>query len=259
MKVLVSGCSFTEGYGLSLGRNDSKLWVNQLVRQVQMRSDIVNVAEVASSNFKIFKKAVDKLLTDNFDFTIIGWSQLSRIDYTAGLELYDTSRTLGLNWNGDTKLHDSVIISKKYFEKLGKNLLKYYNDHWAILDVVRYSNILSKLTNNKICFINALMDISDNYFVKKQVHFPTEYSKFEQSILSIHTRPDNDIFQLYEKIHQDYTNAGGIDESKWLNLYNSLRAMQIDTTDDTYHPGYKSQDVFYNNLLDKFMTNFYAS
>jgi hypothetical protein len=50
-------------------------------------------------------------------------------------------------------------------------------------------------------------------------------------------------------IHKDYEAYGGIQEAHWLNLYSSLRSMQVDNVSSTDpHPGYQSQSVFYHYL-----------
>lgn len=259
MKFLVAGCSYTKGHGLLLEKNDPMLWVNQLIRHVYPAAEIVNVAKSGIGNNMIFKSAAKKLTAANFDYTIIGWSQLSRLDFVLGLELYGTELTLGRDWDTEIHLNPDIILNKKYFDKLSNEFLRYYNDHWSLLDLLTYTNVLTKLTDNKICFVNSLIDISKNYFQKKKIDQPSELSEFEQNILSVHTRTDENIKKLYNKIHEDYSDAGGIDETKWLNLYDPLIKMQIDYVEDNYHPGYKSQEVFFQKLLEKFVTNLNAS
>jgi hypothetical protein len=138
--------------------------------------------------------------------------------------------------------------------------MKYYNDHWALVDIVLYSNVLIKLAHNRICFVNGLIDIEKNFFVKKTVKFPSDLSKFEKDLLSVHTRDDKEIIDLYNKIHNDYKMIGGIKEEYWLNLYNSLRQMQVDCVSEyDNHPGYRSQEIYYNKLHKKFYEKINAS
>ena len=60
---------------------------------------------------------------------------------------------------------------------------------------------------------------------------------------------DAEIEKLYNMIHAQYTNYGGINSNLWLNLYNSFWSMHIDRATPTdSHPGHKSQYIFSNYL-----------
>ena len=88
-----------------------------------------------------------------------------------------------------------------------------------------------------------------DYFTKKEFTLPSELSEFERRILNVDTRDDEEIIKLYNKIHNDYQSYGGIHEEYWLNLYDSLRSLQIDDASSTdQHPGLLSQDVFVKKL-----------
>jgi len=255
MKFYVDGCSFTKGHGLGLEQNDPLLWVNQLILSQFPNAEITNLAESGSSNADIFKRTAGALLKESYDFVLVGWTDISRFTYTFGLELYRT--TVNLNNPLDININSGITISKKKLQKIGDNLKKYRSDHYDLLDLVIYTNILTKLSKNKICFVNGLSYIEKDYFVKKKITLPSHLSKFEQDILTVDTRDDDEIFKLYNKIHLDYEKFGGIQEENWLNLYDSLRSMQVDYVSvDDQHPGYKSQDKFVKQLLPKFIKKF---
>lgn len=258
MNFLVEGCSYTKGAGLLLEENDPELWVNRLILSKYPGARITNAAQTGSSNEEIFKRTASKLLTNNYDFVIVGWSYISRITYTFGLELYKT--TVMLNNPVNINLNQGVLLKKEYLQNIGNNLIKHRNVHYDLLDLIIYSNILTRLANNKICFVNSMSDIEENFFTKKEFKSPMELSKLEQSILSIDSRDDPEIQKLHEKIHNDYKNAGGINEENWLNLYTPLTSMQIDTVSaEDIHPGYKSQSVFFKYLETKFINKLNAS
>lgn len=252
MRFLVTGCSFTKGFGLDYENNDPLLWVNQLIMSRYPDAEIVNKAETGASNKTIFQYTCQELITNDYDFTIVAWSELSRICYNFGLELYHTKTNLH-NPGHDIKINPGIVITRKQISRVGDFLIKYYNDHWGLVDLVMYANVLIKLANNRICFVNALVNIEENFFNKKLITLPSDLSKFESDLLSVDTRDDQEIFDLYNRIHDDYKKHGGIREEYWLNLYNSLRQMQVDTvsTHDC-HPGYKSQNVYFNKLHDRF-------
>jgi len=258
MKFLVDGCSITKGAGLHQEELDPLLWVNQLIKSQCFSAEIVNTASAGNDNAQIFKRTAKELLNNQFDFVIVGWSSISRITYTFGLELYNTTTILSNPW--DINLNSGIKINKKHIQKIGNELLKYRSDHNGLLDLVIYSNILTKLANNKICFINTLSDIGENFFKRKTIKLPQELTPYEHEILSVASRDDEDIIKLYNKIHNEYENHGGINPSNWLNLYNPLYKMQIDTVSDVdQHPGYKSQKVYFESLVPHFIEKLNAS
>jgi hypothetical protein len=262
MKFLVTGCSFTKGYGLDHEKDDPLLWVNQLIRSRYPTAEIVNKSETGADNKTIFQNTCQELITNHYDFTLVGWTELSRHCYNFGLELYHTRARLNAahHHDIDININSNITITSKDISRVGEFLMKYYNDHWSILDLVVYSNVLIKLTNGHVCFVNALADIGENFFKKKIVKLPSELSKFERNILSVDTRNDHEIFDLYNKIHNDYKKSGGIQEKYWLNLYNSLKQMKVDNISEfDEHPGYKSQNIYFNKLHSKFNEKISAS
>ena len=100
---------------------------------------------------------------------------------------------------------------------------------------------------SKLFFVNSLIKISDEYFRHSPYNIPTELDPYVREILQIETRDDKEIKQLYNMLHEQYDAYGGIREAHWLNLYQSLKSMQVDTVNTTdVHPGYASQDSYTN-------------
>ena len=65
-------------------------------------------------------------------------------------------------------------------------------------------------------------------------------------------RDDTEIKDLYDMIHSQYNQFGGIQENNWLNLYKSLVSMQVDDVSVTdTHPGYVSQNIFAEYLISQ--------
>jgi hypothetical protein len=111
---------------------------------------------------------------------------------------------------------------------------------------------LSKLTNTKVFFINGLCPWDHDFFNKKESVLPSEYTAYTQKMLNTSNRDDGEVFQLYNIMHDNFINSGGIHESLWLNLYNSMLAHKIDVNNDNAHPGIKSNNLYFelfSNLL----------
>lgn len=247
-KILVVGDSFAKGHGLSLEKNDPKLWVNQLLTTLFDSPQILNLSKSGVDNQWIFLESANAIIRENFDVVIIAWSELSRLTMNVGLELYETQTIFA---DKDININPNMIIKGKWLESIGDNIKKIYNDHWALLNLVKYINILTSLRNNKIYFVNSLFSIPQNYFERKTML--DNLSEFEKNIYNHGTRDDEEIKKIYDKVHDEYEYYGCIHNDKWLNLYESLYSLQIDYVSRIdNHPGYTSQDKFYQYLLPIF-------
>jgi hypothetical protein len=253
MKILVVGDSMTFGAGLDLESWDPKLWINQLIANTFDNYELINLAEIGRNNNWIFTETAHKITQEDFDLVIVGWSELSRYNFHVGLELYSTRTMLN---NMDININPELTVSGTWLEDTGNRLRRIYNDHWSILELVKYVNILynvqTTIKNKKIFFVNTLSTWSDNYFENYDFLLPGELSEFQQYILQSDTRSDFEIKEIYNMIHQQYASYGGIKEHSWLNLYQSLKQLQVDNVSMIdHHPGYTSQEVFVKTLLPK--------
>ncbi len=244
------GCSMTRGHGLAYECHDPELWVNKIFPPD--RYEVDNKSMSGANNQWIFLETMSQLLLNKYDIVLVGWSAIPRFNFRIGLELYSTLTKF--RDDHDVNLNNDVVVTKKYLKSIGDTLLKLHNDHWDFLDLVKYVNALikvqEKISNGRIFFVNTLGPWPNNYWTKKQFNLPSDLTLFEQNLLQVSTRDDDEISRLYDMIHQQYATYGGIQENHWLNLYASLRSLQSDQVSDTdCHPGYKSQTVFANTLL----------
>jgi hypothetical protein len=245
-KVLVVGCSFTQGTGLNLEHCDPELWVNRLF----YNTSITNVASAGANNHWIFLETISQLLTQSYDIVLVAWSAIPRYNFRVGLELYSVETMLT---DRDINLNSKVTISGKWLESIGANLNRLHNDHWDILDLIKYVNTLVELQvtarNQKLIFVNAMGPWNNGYFTQKKIKLPSDLDQFEQTLLESNNRNDKDVLALYDMIHSQYSKYGGIHEHRWLNLYSSLQAQQIDVVSLTDpHPGYASQLAYVKYL-----------
>jgi len=85
---------------------------------------------------------------------------------------------------------------------------------------------------------------------------PSDLSAYTRDLLNVDNRDDEEIFKLYDKMHDQYQQAGGIQEDKWLNLYSSMHKGRIDRAEDEVHPGIISHknyvEIFTNKLKGAF-------
>lgn len=261
LKALVVGCSYSKGQGLDLEIQDPALWTNQLLQYISPGCNITNLSCSGKNNHWIFTEAYTAIIQQDPDIVLLGWTDQSRLNFTVGLETYCTDTVFK---NHDIQINPDITVSAKQLKSVGDQLRRWYNDHWTLLDLVKYVNILydAQVTQRKktlIC-VNSLMHIPNNYFDKKEFKFPSDLSKFEQNMLNADTRDDQEIKQLYHMTHQNYQRYGGIKSHIWLNLYQSLDSMKEDTVSDTdRHPGYVSQSAYSKYLIEKYNETSYYS
>lgn len=267
IKTLVfAGCSFTAGTGwnkknlLSDGKDDIRLWTNLCFKNIKRfcNHEILNVGQCNASNAEIFQNTVRAIASNdsNIDTIFCQWTSVPRYSFNVGFELWNTSESL----NPGSRLHNVNLNrgnkwTRSYVNDLIDRLRVLHHLHWEIVKIVDYSNILSNLAKQKkinIFFINGLCPWDHNYFVELHNVKPEKYTPFtKKDILNIETRNDNDIYKLYHLAHQHYQNAGGVDQSQWINLYNSFQEQIIDRNFDNGHPGKKSNQLFFEQIKSK--------
>lgn len=259
--VLVVGCSMTSGYNLGGGKNGISqddplhpdIWCNTLF-QSSDEFAVVNRSSSGANNETIFQIALEGILSEKFDLILIQWTLINRINLQSGLELYHTRSMLQNSF--DVNLNNNFVVSGKWLDDLGDRLRWVSNPHWKLLDLVRYVNVLKHLQNflhgSKILFVNGSLELPKNYFARMSYRYPNELPEYVQDMLQVQTRNDIEIAQLYEMIHTQYANNQGIQPESWLNLYEPLREMQVDSIDkDDNHPGPNSQIIFADFLKEK--------
>jgi len=254
-KVVFSGCSFTAGAGWSQNSDQAEaknypgLWVNLCHSQIaQLKSlELLNYGQGGASNSEIFKNSVDAITTHNSGIKIMicQWTGMPRFSFKTKLELWDTSQEL-------SKLVRERDKNQKYINDIIYRFRSLIHLQGEILKVVEYTNILQRLTKQlgiKLYHINGLCPWDNNYFVRLSNVLPESYTEFtKKEILNIKDRNDEDIFKLYELIHLEYDQVGGIDTSCWINLYNSMLSNIIDTNYDNQHPGNKSNQLYFQQV-----------
>ena len=268
-KIVFTGCSFTAGTGWvdMADPNESRklecknypdLWVNLCATQIdQLKNlEVVNLGKGGASNIEIFANTVDAIGTfgAGIDTLFCQWTSMPRYNFDVGFELWTTREGLQrvTRSKHDVNLNRGDTWSRKYLDDLLDRFLVLHHLHGEIVKVVKYSSILQKLSqqlNIKLYFINGLCPWDQNYFVKLSGVLPEEYTLFtKKQILNIESRDDEDIFKLYDIMHNDYAQAGGIDLSNWVNLYDSMKQNMLDTNYDNHHPGIKSNQLYFQQI-----------
>lgn len=256
--TLFSGCSFTAGTGFSEEKNEPGLWVNLLHSQMFSHTTKLNVSKSGASNAVIFQDTVKNLLTHQVEYAIVQWTSTARFNIELGFELYDTFQSFIPN--GPCRDHNlnNINYSAQYLNSIRDRFTALAHDCYEIRNLVEYVNTiiaLAQITNTRIFFVNGLGGWDKNFFDRKTNVLPNQHTEYTQQLLNSQTRDDEEVYKLYEKMHNKYDELGGINESSWLNLYDSMRYYQTDTNNDKMHPGIDSNrqycELFSNSIREK--------
>lgn len=262
--TLFTGCSFTAGSGFELEKTDPGLWVNLLHKNIKVlqNTKLVNCGVPGGSNDEIFTKSVEYILNYHPKFVFVEWTSYPRYWFNLGLEMYETRVPFIPNGQIlplDKQLElNEITYTKKYLEDLRDRVVTLSHPYYEISKIVNYVNILVNLCKLKKCsifFINGLCHWDQDFFIKKENVLPYDYTDYTKKILNIDNRDDDEILALYNKIHSEYNSIGGIQESRWLNLYNSLGKNKIDVNSDEIHPGYESNQKYFKFLSQALLDN----
>lgn len=271
-KLIFNGCSVVSGFALDPVRPSEDafdaegLFVNLCHKNIRQFQDLelINLAEAGASNNDIFIStavAICKNLSapeeHKIHTVLVAWTNYPRLNISVGFELYPTYFSMsGHEIKSDIRTN-SLTVPKNVLQDLHTKLHLLHHHHEQILNVVKYTNILHTLAtqqNINIYFVNLNLLFDQNFFIKLDGPnvVPNDYTPYtKKQILNVDNRDDQEIFKLYDKMHQDYANAGGIHPEHWVNLYSPLQSLEIDKAFDNGHPGIKSHQLFFQ-LIQKF-------
>jgi hypothetical protein len=254
-QALVVGCSLSAGYGMPGGVQHPRLWINQLLAPAGYQ--VHNHSRTGASNSWIFHQAVKSMQQSKPDLVLVQWTYLARLNWRVGLEVYDTWSMLA-DPGHDVNLVNHETIPASWLSDIGNRLQLITNDHWHILQLVQYVNVLVALAHAQQCqivFVNGAVGWPNNFFTPIEFELPSELPEYVQGLLSVAKRSDTEIKHLYNMIYDEYNSAGGIHPANWLNLYSSLNQCKIDTIlPGDQHPGWLSQDHYCQILAPHLLT-----
>lgn len=247
------GCSYTAGTGFELEHNDPDFWPVILHNRIPQlcSTEYINLGIRGASNEIIFSAATNAILDHKPKYVFVQWSGYPRLHVLLGIETYPCTQMF--SWDAELLDHNlhTVNYSAEYLSSIRDRFLSLEHQHNQIKNIVYYTNTLIKLVgqlNCKIFFVNGLCTWDQDYFVRRTDVLPSQYTQCTQKFLNVATRDDKEVFTLYNKIHTDYQQFGGIQETYWLNLYNSLMHNKIDVNQDNRHPGKQSNLLFFDLL-----------
>jgi hypothetical protein len=255
--ILFSGCSFTAGAGLEKSKNNPSHYANVMSNKLfGDAANITNIGIGGNSNLQIFLDTSTEIIQKQYKFVFVGWTGYPRYVFWPGLEEYECRKSI----NGKSSIigkhnGNDNSFTEDFLQDFKNKFLLLNNDHYSILDIVKYVNILKNIAENKgttIYFLNNLCFWDNNYFNEIKDPLPINLTPYTNKILNSEHRDDIQIKNLYNKIHNNYKSVGGIQQNNWLNLYNSFVSLSKDIGNDNEHPGVISHQYYGNFLASKF-------
>jgi hypothetical protein len=251
MYTVFSGCSFTQGNGFELEKEEPVLWCNQLYQELFSSTSKLNVGVGGASNTRIFQETVHALVSFPVKYAIVEWTSYPRYELELGFETYKTFETFSPSSTcRDHNLHN-INYTGKYLDSIKNKFISLSHDCYEILNILKYTNDIIKLahlTKTQVFFVNGLCYWDVDFFDKKTNVLPNQFTPYTQELLCTSTRDDSNAYELYDKMHQGFKDSGGINHEHWLNLYKSLKSSIIDTNSDGIHPGINSNNLYFDLL-----------
>jgi hypothetical protein len=260
IKILFAGCSYVKGLGLELQEHDPQNFCNVFTNEYfQENYSVTNIGVSGNSNLSIYLSASLAMIQQKFDYVFVGWTGYPRYNFRLGFETYEFGKAISVRGGplSPEAAHNGHKLSYgyKWLNDFRKKYLLAHHPHFEAVELMKYVILLSRLAEleeTKLYFINNICPWTPGYFDRKLNYIPSNLDPYTQQILDVDSRNDSQIFELYDLMHNDFENAGGINGQKWINLYQSFKSIMVDVGNDQIHPGPLSHNKFGKFLAHKF-------
>jgi hypothetical protein len=259
-KILFAGCSYVHGIGLELKQHDPQNFCNVFTNEYfQENYTVTNIGVGGSSNLSIYLSASLAMIQQKFDYVFVCWTSYPRYNFRLGFETYEFGKPVSIHgspFSPDVGHNGHKLsYSYKWLTNFKEKYLLAHHLHFEAVELMKYMTLLSRvadLEGTKLYFINNACPWTQGYFDRKLNFMPNELDLYTQQLLDIDSRNDSEIFELYDLMHNDFEGAGGINNLRWINLYQSFISMMVDVGTDMKHPGPLSHNKFGKFLAHKF-------
>ena len=235
LTVCFNGCSFTVGQGFPVESRDAYIYDRLVTNQFDF--DSTNIAVPGSSNYTIFMRSAEAILSGKYDIVFTQWSALNRVWLSPGP---DAQYFINDIRHPDFKYRE-IYISPKEKIKFNNTLLMLNHDYQHIIELVDYCKILTSLTELnkiKICFINGLIPWANDLVTPiDPTNLSSSLGNYTKDILDFDNRDDAEIILYFSRLQEKFTE---LDQSNWVNLFNSFDNNSVDVGPEGHHPGVKS-------------------
>jgi len=242
MRFTFIGCSFTVGEGLDYEKDDQNNYTNILTSHYSADT-MTNLSIGGNSNYNIFITALNEILFNAPDKIFVQWSALNRLWVYPGP---DTQLALSYTIKEDYNYRD-IYYSKKQLQEFTNVYHILNHDYNHLLNLINYCNILTKINNCQVIFINGLVPLTHEILDKNTAtNFSGNLSEYSKEILEFDTRDDDELNKFFNKLNIAVTS---LDNRYWVNMFNSLQNQAVDVGNDNLHPGIKSHHRYADMII----------
>lgn len=245
-----NGCSFTHGEGFSI--DDQERYVYDRLVSKKFNFNRTNIAEIGSSNYVIFMRTVHALKEKKYDIIFVQWSALNRLWLSPGPDVW---YNVAVNKKITEYRYRDFYLGKEDKLKFEQTIRILNHDYQNIIDLITYCGILIELASinsTKVVFINGLVPWKNDILIELGLDLSKSLSDYTKEILDFDTRCDEEIISCFNKLNQEFSK---LDQSKWVNLFDSFKTNKLDVASDGSHPGIKSHQWMADQLSTYLTTN----
>jgi hypothetical protein len=245
LRACFNGCSFTWGDGFP--KSGRELFIYDRLVSNHFGFDRTNVAIKGSGNYTIFVRTAELILSGEYDIHFVQWSALNRIWLSPGPNVYYAINNVA---DPDYRYRD-LYISKSEKSNLRNLVLLLNHDYQNIIDLISYCKILNMMaqqTNTKIFYINGLVPWTDDLNRPLTNNLSESLSDYTKNVLlDFDSRDDDEIVKYFNHLQ---TKFNKLDQSNWINLFNSLLNNIVDNGPEGHHPGINSHQWMANQIIN---------
>ena len=239
LKAAFVGCSMTLGEGFEPEDRAGNIYPDLVAKQFML--DHTNLSRSGASNHMIFITASKAIRSGKYDLVFCQWSGLNRLwlspapdawYYVTGHGREDyRSRELIIDIKAQNQLADLVLLLNHDY----LNII-YLCDYINTLDALAKANSIKLIhINGMLPWQSDLMDPSSNL------------SNYTREILDVDTRDDDEIRKLFQTLQQQFAT---IDQTAWVNLFESFQSITHDQGPQGHHPGPKSHHAMAKQIYN---------
>lgn len=248
MNICFNGCSLTVGEGFPEDQRDQYIYDRLLEKRFGFNR--TNIARGGSSNYTIFLRSADAIMSGQYNCVITQWSALNRIWLYPGPDSeFFTNETVKRPFS-----YRDIYLSAEEKAKFVNTLLVLNGDYHNIIDLIKFNNILcclAKQSHTKVVFINGLIPWQQDVSAPLGSDLNSCLSEYTKSLLDFDHRDDSEIVEFFQNLQ---THFSSMDQSSWVNLFDSWFSNVQDVGPEGHHPGIVSHqwmaDTTANFLLE---------
>jgi hypothetical protein len=233
MNVCFNGCSFTVGEGFPVDQRE--LYIYDRLLEKEFKFNRTNIALGGSSNYTIFMRSVDAVLSGQYNCVVTQWSALNRIWLSPGPD----SKFFVNDANPDYR-YRNIYLAPREKRKFSDTLLLLNGDYNNIIDLIKFSKILEELAkekNVKLVFINGLVPWGNDLITPLSNDLNKSLSTYSKDLLDFNNRDDAEIIKFFQQLQNHFTK---LNQELWINLFDSFLDNIQDQGPEGHHPGIQS-------------------